>query len=508
MARDGSGTYTRVSNTFSNPQAQTVISPTDAESFFDELDTEITDSLSRSGKGGMSATAVLKIADGTSAAPALSFNLDTDTGIARTTANTMVAVASGVAVITFTPTGATIPSPTITAASIPNYADFTEIASPANPAANLMRVFAKDVAGATHLFSRDSAGTEKDMTLGAAGGDMVSTNNGSDFADIATTRVNLAVQAARGGGPTLINGIFVPSAAAGALTVAIKTIATTDPSASDPVYVVIPDTINGDYDIIAITGATSLVLSSGSTLGVSSATPFNLHLIGFNDGGTFRLGAMNARTSTGIRSLVPGTRESSTAEGGAGAADTAGTIYTGTAVTTKDWTYLGRLEFPAGITTAGTWTWTTGSATGKIIPYMPGVKLPGEFLPGGVSKTSTGSATKGSATYADTDLTTSITPKSACNAVSIFTSGTAYADNGTGCVIRLTRAGGAIGLTALHQLGAGAFYGTMVLGPQLDWPGTASSTTYTIQHANTNATLTAHYPTAGGGVLLLTEVQG
>lgn len=55
MARDGSGTYTRISNTFSDPVANTTISPSDAIAFFDELETEMTDSLSRSGKGGMSA---------------------------------------------------------------------------------------------------------------------------------------------------------------------------------------------------------------------------------------------------------------------------------------------------------------------------------------------------------------------------------------------------------------------------------------------------------------------
>lgn len=55
MARDGSGTYTRVSNSFSNPISSTTISPTDADAFFDDVETEMTDSLSRTGKGGMSA---------------------------------------------------------------------------------------------------------------------------------------------------------------------------------------------------------------------------------------------------------------------------------------------------------------------------------------------------------------------------------------------------------------------------------------------------------------------
>jgi hypothetical protein len=55
MARDGSGTYTRVSNSFSNPVASTTINPTHADALFDDIETEITDSLSRTGKGGMSA---------------------------------------------------------------------------------------------------------------------------------------------------------------------------------------------------------------------------------------------------------------------------------------------------------------------------------------------------------------------------------------------------------------------------------------------------------------------
>jgi hypothetical protein len=55
MARDGSGTYTRVTNSFTVPVTGTPMSPTDADAFWDELETEMTDSLSRTGKGGMSA---------------------------------------------------------------------------------------------------------------------------------------------------------------------------------------------------------------------------------------------------------------------------------------------------------------------------------------------------------------------------------------------------------------------------------------------------------------------
>jgi len=56
MSRNGSGTMTRVSNSFSDPVAGTTISPADATNLFNDYDTEITDSLSRSGKGAMLAS--------------------------------------------------------------------------------------------------------------------------------------------------------------------------------------------------------------------------------------------------------------------------------------------------------------------------------------------------------------------------------------------------------------------------------------------------------------------
>lgn len=56
----------------------------------------------------------------------------------------------------------------------------------------------------------------------------------------------------------LYNGKIVPSASGGALTVALKTLAGTDPSSSNPVYVRIGDTIQ------SITGALSLVIAAGN----------------------------------------------------------------------------------------------------------------------------------------------------------------------------------------------------------------------------------------------------
>src|SRR5258706_7973472 len=93
----------------------------------------------------------------------------------------------------------------------------------------------------------------------------------------------------------MINGTLVASVAGSALTIAIKTLAGTDPSATDPVYVAFRNATlaTGDYNILAITAATSLVISSGSTVGATNNVAFRLWIVGFNDAGTFRLGAVN-----------------------------------------------------------------------------------------------------------------------------------------------------------------------------------------------------------------------
>jgi hypothetical protein len=156
-------------------------------------------------------------------------------------------------------------------------------------------------------------------------------------------------------GVSMINGTLTATVSANALTIAIKTKAGADPSAGDPVLVYFRNVTSatGDYTIVSITAATSFVVSSGSTLGTTSAIASRLWVVGFNDGGTFRLGAINLTTQVAIGDDVIA---SSTAEGGAGAADSAGVFYTGTAVTSKAMRVLGYVESTQA--TAGTWATT------------------------------------------------------------------------------------------------------------------------------------------------------
>lgn len=176
----------------------------------------------------------------------------------------------------------------------------------------------------------------------------------------------------------MINGTFQVSASASALTIAVKSLAGTDPTAADPVYVVFRSVTGslGDYTTLTLTAATSLVVSSGSTLGVTSATAFRLWLVGFNDGSTFRLGVINCSTTGQIFNLHDGIY-SATAEGGAGAADSAGVTYANATVNLKAMRVLGFAEWSTSGVTAGTWT----TANLNLVQlHGPGLPLPGDVI--------------------------------------------------------------------------------------------------------------------------------
>ena len=188
---------------------------------------------------------------------------------------------------------------------------------------------------------------------------------------------NLALNSV-GFGFGLHNGMIVPTVAASALTIAIKTLANADAAAADPVRVIFNDETQatGTPDIISITAANSLVISSGSTMGFTSAIPGRLWIVLFNDGGTVRLGAINCLSGTSLLSLDEGLLATSTAEGGAGGADSAQVFYTGAAVTTKPYKILGYLTWNTGLVTAGTWA----AGPTVISQFGPGSKKPGDLV--------------------------------------------------------------------------------------------------------------------------------
>lgn len=177
----------------------------------------------------------------------------------------------------------------------------------------------------------------------------------ADFEEIPTVDgsqlvVTSSIIKALGLGPGgILNGALVASVATNALTIALKGVDGNDPSATNPVIVVLRSATASDGKpvTLTITAALSLVVSSGSTLGTSNGVAARLDVVIFNDAGTARLGVANGVT------LDTASVFSSTAEGGGGAADSSGVIYTGTAVSSKALAILGHIDITEA--TAGTW---------------------------------------------------------------------------------------------------------------------------------------------------------
>jgi len=107
----------------------------------------------------------------------------------------------------------------------------------------------------------------------------------------------------------------------------------------------------GSGVITRVTGTPSnLVVSSGSTLGSTSGQLSKLMVIALNNGGTIELAVVNA--AGGINLNESGVI-STTAEGGAGAADSATVIYSTTARSSLPYRVIGYIESTQA--TAGTW---------------------------------------------------------------------------------------------------------------------------------------------------------
>ena len=131
------------------------------------------------------------------------------------------------------------------------------------------------------------------------------------------------------------------SAAASALTI------TLNPTILDFRSATLTD---GTVTTIAVPAAISVTISSGSTLGTVSATQSRIVVIAINNAGTIELAAVNISGGTQLdeTNLI-----STTAEGGAGGADSASVVYSATARTSVAYRVVGYIESTQS--TAGTW---------------------------------------------------------------------------------------------------------------------------------------------------------
>jgi hypothetical protein len=107
----------------------------------------------------------------------------------------------------------------------------------------------------------------------------------------------------------------------------------------------------GSGTVTTVSGTpANLVISSGSTLGTVSATQSRIVVLAINNGGTIELAAVNI---AGGNNLDEAGMVNTTAEGGAGAADSASAVYSTTARTGVPFRVIGYIESTQA--TAGTW---------------------------------------------------------------------------------------------------------------------------------------------------------
>lgn len=301
----------------------------------------------------------------------------------------------------------------------------------------------------------------------------------------------------------IINGTITESNGSNAVTFALKTLAGTDPSTDDPVLLCFRNATlgTGNYVYRTVTSALSLTISSGSTLGTASGVAFKLWIELFDDGGTIRMGVINCvaggATPTSIYPLGRAPRVSSTAEGGAGAADSAQVFYTGTAVTSKPYLILAYAAYESGMATAGSWN----ASPTTLQLFGQGVPLPGTVLQ--TAGNATGAVATGTTTVPNDDtipqitegtefMTQAITPVSAANVLSIETQSIFANSAGSNHVIvALFQDATASALLATMELPGGANAPVAMYMSHTMLAATTSSTTFRVRAGpETAATVT------------------
>jgi hypothetical protein len=265
----------------------------------------------------------------------------------------------------------------------------------------------------------------------------------------------------------LINGKLVESHAGNAATFAVKTLAGSDPSISDPVMVIFPDA-----SIITITAALSLVIPSGASIG-SSTLPLRLWILLANDAGTPRFVVVRANTGNRISGLDPRGVVSATAP----IASTACTYYSSVAFTNRPYRVIAYVDYDGGIPTAGNWT----VSPTRIIMASESTPLPGSVIQQNLAVGSQNSVNSGAPQPTSTYVY--ITPYSAMNAVEVrFDSDfllvcSSQSEYGR-CQVYRNDAVAIGNMTMSYGWAATVVFGGSLTGEALDFPFTTAQTLY------------------------------
>ena len=167
--------------------------------------------------------------------------------------------------------------------------------------------------------------------------------------------------------PTDVQNVAISAGVAtNALTVSLKTAAGDDPSGSDLCRISFrnPTLTTGTYNRRTVSSAKSVVISNGSTLGAKASQYLRLWVVAIDAesasaGAGVELALWNAVNAVdtsvvSYTSVNEGAVYTTTAEGGAGAADSAATLYSTTARSSVPVRILGYVEVQIG--TSGAWS--------------------------------------------------------------------------------------------------------------------------------------------------------
>lgn len=278
--------------------------------------------------------------------------------------------------------------------------------------------------------------------------------------------------------------------------------------------------IGGVETPVTLGAPISVVASNGSTLGAANATIARLWVVAIYNGGTPELALINCRNGSSVSPLVPGVLISTTAEGGAGAADSAATFYSTTARASQSFDVAGYVEF----TQAAAGVYAT--APSLVQSFGPGVRRPGETVQIQRLETGAVNSTTASIPYDDTipqsseganvfTTTLSINVASAANLL------VAESDAALAC----DTAGANVSVALFKGAATDAFSAVEMNSPVANYPfrlhvrqpvlaGTAGATTFTHKAGTSAGTLTFNGQTGArrfGGVnnsyLEVTEVM-
>lgn len=275
------------------------------------------------------------------------------------------------------------------------------------------------------------------------------------------------------------------------LTIALKGINGSDPSAANPIPVAFRDSTiaNGDPVWVSVTSALSFTIGSGSTMGCQSATMCRLWVFAANDAGTVRLCAYNARSGT-ASIIAPDEAALQTSAAGSSGGSSAQTFYCNSAITSKAIRYIGYVDIQE--TVAG--TWAAGPTYTQL--FGPGIKKPGEIVQTLYSTTTTDTTGSGTAgVYTATTSAQSVTPHSAADIFRVVANGNLTQNAPASPVgYAIFRASGASpacttmvgGLIGVNSTAGGAETSASIV--RFDEPNTTGQITYALCITLTNST--------------------